>query len=103
MEYFLKECNLDCRDKTLANAFKRHGHLECKTCQKCYMSPLNISRRQDFCEEHIHKSIDFWKRVVFTDAIHFARNNRSVYRCADKQQKLNIVYGQQLAGILRAL
>jgi hypothetical protein len=42
------------------------------------MSPLNISRCQEFCKEHIHKSIDFWKRVVFTDEIHFARNNRSV-------------------------
>ncbi|KFY61561.1 hypothetical protein V497_02874 [Pseudogymnoascus sp. VKM F-4516 (FW-969)] len=73
-----EQWKLDCTDQTLANAFARHGYYKCKACQKGYMSPQNIARRIRFCDEHIHKSIDWWKRIVFTDELHFARNNRSI-------------------------
>ena len=73
-----EQWDLNCTDQTLANAFARHGYYKYKACQKGYISPQNITRRLRFCEEHIYKSIDWWKRVVFTDELHFARNNRSV-------------------------
>ena len=73
-----RDWKLNCTDQTLANAFARHGFHKCKACQKGIMSPLNIARRQEFAEIHKDKDEDYWKRVVFTDEIHFARNNRSV-------------------------
>jgi len=69
---------LDCTDQTLSNAFQRYGYHKCKACQKGLISPLNIARRHEFAQAHTETSIDFWKRVVFTDELHFARNNRSV-------------------------
>ena len=80
------------------------------------MSPLNIARRQEFAEIHKDKDEEYWKQVIFTDEIHFARNNRSVdyvirapgqrfaataFRYVDRKQRQSIVFGQQLAGILK--
>ena len=59
--------NLDVHPDTLRKEIQAFGLNHRKQCRRPYLSPKQKEARLKFAEEHIHWTIEDWRRVIFTD------------------------------------
>jgi transposase len=76
-EQIIDEYDLNCWPQTLLNAFRRVGVGHFWAAQYKFLTQKNKDERKEYChEQHEVKKrrLSYWKKVLFSDASHFAVN-----------------------------
>ena len=71
--------------KVLQREMRIRGWQFCMACQKLYLSWLTIKARLDFYRVYINMEGQFWRRVRFSDEVHFTLRPRGKVRLLRKR------------------
>ena len=66
---------IDCSRPTINKALLERGFRAYRAPKKFYISPINISKRLDFANQFECMTLNYWKKVIFSDESSFALYN----------------------------
>lgn len=66
-----------CSGQTVKTALNSLGYRKCKACQMTYLTDSNVAERRSYCDTHKTHNYRYWRRIRFTDEVHFAIESRS--------------------------
>ena len=85
---------------TINRALLERGIKAYRAPKKFYISPINVIKRNDFALEFENKTLNFWKKILFSDESSFAlynANGRLLVRRQEERKKMTF----KLVGILK--
>lgn len=71
------EFKLNCTKNTVKKHLNDAGYYKCKACQKSYLREANVRKREKFARSNLRYSKEWWRRVRFTDEVHFNKDSRA--------------------------